>query len=150
MIYHADELGEDPEPLKDPDAELYRLKQQLADLQDEEASIRKKAELQSMRRQIQELLSDSDEETESSDSRSSSDSYFDDSSDDQSKKKKKNKSKKKKSGINAKTSDRVKHPKKWPQSHLQFEYVNKQVKFDDLDFKLFVAVTITLPMSLRV
>lgn len=213
-IYHADELGEDREPLKDPDAELYRLKQQLADLQDEEASIRKKAELQSMRRQIQEqkervetlrgtlsndsklskklkksekterkkkpvssiektskhetvlnddvtldtlrknkslkskvsselrklqLLSDSDEETDSSDSRSSSDSYFDDSSDDQSKKKKKNKSKKKKSGINAKASDRVKHPQKWPQSHLQFEYVNKQVKFDELDFKLFVA-----------
>ena len=49
------------------------------------------------------------------------------------------KSRKKVSGINAKASDRVKYPQRWPQSHLQFEYVNKQMKFEDLDFKLFVA-----------
>ena len=85
------------------------------------------------------LLSDSD--TDSSEG-SSSESYFDstDTSDlDSKKKKKKQKHKKKKSGINAKASDRVKNPQKWPHSHLQFEYVNKQVKYDELDFKLFVA-----------
>ena len=41
---------------------------------------------------------------------------------------------KKKSGINANASDRVKNPQKWPHSHLQFEHVNKQVKFDELNF----------------
>ena len=34
---------------------------------------------------------------------------------------------------------RVRYPQKWPQSHLQFEYVNYQVKFDELDFKLFIS-----------
>ena len=85
------------------------------------------------------LLSDSD--TDSSEG-SSSESYFDstDTSDlDSKKKKKKQKHKKKKSGINAKASDHVKNPQKWPHSHLQFEYVNKQVKYDELDFKLFIA-----------
>ena len=56
----------------------------------------------------------------------------------------KNKDKKKKkhklkSGITAKASDRVKHPQKWPQAHLQYEHVSKQVQFKDLDFKLFIA-----------
>lgn len=46
---------------------------------------------------------------------------------------------KKKSGIKAKSSDKVLSPQKWPHAHLQFEYVNKQVKFDDLDFKMFIA-----------
>ena len=49
------------------------------------------------------------------------------------------KNKKKKSGINAKASDRAKSPQKWPHSHLQFEHVNKQVKFDELNFQLFIA-----------
>ena len=89
-----------------------------------------------------ELLSDT--ETDSSESSSSSESYFDSSdesvSDSKKKKQKhKKKKKKKKSGINAKASDRVRNPQKWPHSHLQFEYVNKQVKYDELDFKLFVA-----------
>ena len=69
----------------------------------------------------------------------SSESYFDGSSGEVKESKKKQKHKKKKSAVNAKASDRVRHPQKWPQSHLQFEYVNKQVKFDELDFKLFVA-----------
>ena len=55
------------------------------------------------------------------------------------KRKKQKKYKKKKSGINAKASDRVNNPQKWPHSHLQFEHVNKQVKFDELNFQLFVA-----------
>ena len=84
------------------------------------------------------LLSDS--EADGSDG-SSSESYFDSSSDNakSESKKKKKKHRTKKSGINAKASDRVKHPQKWPHSHLQFEFVNKQVKYDELDFKLFVA-----------
>ena len=86
-----------------------------------------------------ELLSDT--ETDSSESSSSSDSFFDssDESVSDSKKKKQKHKKKKKPGINAKASDRVRNPQKWPHSHLQFEYVNKQVKYDELDFKLFVA-----------
>ena len=68
---------------------------------------------------------------DSSDSSSASD-------DDNSKKKKKHK-KHKKSGINAKASDRVKNPQRWPHAHLQYEFVNRQVKFDDLDMKMFIA-----------
>ena len=64
-------------------------------------------------------------------------SYF--TEDDSGDKKQKSKKKKKKSGINSKASDRVKFPQRWPQAYLQFEYVNKQVKFDDLDFKQFIA-----------
>ena len=66
-----------------------------------------------------------------SDSLSTSDS-------DSSKKKKKHK-KHKKSGINAKASDRVKNPQCWPHAHLQYEFVNKQVKFDEHDMRLFIA-----------
>ena len=52
---------------------------------------------------------------------------------------KKKKSHKKKSGIRAKASDKVKYPQKWPHSHLQFEHVNKQIKYDEFDFELFIA-----------
>ena len=55
------------------------------------------------------------------------------------KKKSSKRTSKKMSGINAKASDKVRYPQRWPHAHLQFEYVNKQVKFEDLDFKLFVA-----------
>ena len=54
-------------------------------------------------------------------------------------KKHKKKSKSKKSGINAKASDRVKFPQSWPHAHLQYEYVNKQMTYDELDFKMFIA-----------
>ena len=73
----------------------------------------------------------------SKDEKQSDVSYLTD--DDSSDKKKKKKGKKKKSGINSKASDRVKFPQRWPQAYLQFEYVNKQLKFDDLDFKQFIA-----------
>lgn len=43
------------------------------------------------------------------------------------------------SGIKAKASDKVRFPQQWPHSNLQYEYVNKAVKFDELDFKLFIA-----------
>ena len=35
--------------------------------------------------------------------------------------------------------DKVKSPQKWPHAYLQFEYVNKQVKFDELDYRMFIA-----------
>ena len=77
------------------------------------------------------LSSSSSSESESTDSSSTD-------SDSSKKKKKKHKSKKhKKSGINAKSSDKVKDPQRWPHAYLQYEFVNKQVKFDELDFKLF-------------
>ena len=77
--------------------------------------------------------SSSSSESESTDSSSTD-------SDSSKKKKKKHKSKKhKKSGINAKSSDKVKDPQRWPHAYLQYEFVNKQVKFDELDFKLFLA-----------
>lgn len=78
--------------------------------------------------------------SETAESSSNSSSGTSSSSDSKSHKKhKKKKSNKKKSGISAKASDKVKYPQKWPHSHLQFEYVNKQVKYDELDFKLFIA-----------
>ena len=82
------------------------------------------------------LLSDSSISSSESES-----SYFEDSDDDcKSEKKSKKKHKhKKKSGINANASDKVCHPQKWPHAHLQYEHVNKYVKYDELDFKLFIA-----------
>ena len=64
------------------------------------------------------------------------------SSEERKKSKSKDKKKKKhklKSGITAKASDRVKHPQKWTQAHLQYEHISKQIQFKDLDFKLFIA-----------
>ena len=55
-----------------------------------------------------------------------------------SEKKKKHK-KKRKSGMVKKSSDHVKSPQTWPHSALQYEYVSKSVKYEDLDFRLFVA-----------
>ena len=82
--------------------------------------------------------SSSSSESESTDSSSTD-------SDSSKKKKKKHKSKKhKKSGINAKSSDKVKDPQRWPHAYLQYEFVNKQVKFDELDFKLFLAGEISI------
>ena len=87
-------------------------------------------------------LNDNEDTCSSSDDTSVSDgSYFkSDKSDKEEEKKKKRKKKKKvKSGINAKAADRVKHPQRWPQAYLQFEFVSKQLKYDDLDFKQFIA-----------
>ncbi|CAC5393055.1 unnamed protein product [Mytilus coruscus] len=53
--------------------------------------------------------------------------------------KKKRKDKKTKSGIKAKASDKVKTQLLWPQSALQYEFVNESVSFNDLDPKLFTA-----------
>ena len=72
-------------------------------------------------------------------STSSSDHSSDTNDNTDRKSKKKKKTHKKKSGISAKASDRVKFPQKWPHAHLQREYVSKHVKFEELDFKLFIA-----------
>lgn len=48
-------------------------------------------------------------------------------------------SKKKQSGIVAKATDKVKNPQLFPHNYLQFEYVNKDIKFKQLNFKQFVA-----------
>ena len=82
---------------------------------------------------------DSDRSFISSSSSDSDDSSSDNHSNSKSKKKNKKKKKKKKSGISAKASDKVKFPQEWPHAHLQYEHVNKHVKFQDLNFKLLVA-----------
>ena len=83
---------------------------------------------------------DSDSSFISSSSSDSDDSSSDDQSHSNSKAKKKNKrKKKKKSGISANVSDKVKFPQEEPHAHLQYEHVNKHVKFQDLNFKSLVA-----------
>jgi hypothetical protein len=88
----------------------------------------------------------------SSDSSSSSDNGCESSSSDDSddacshshvvakvKRKHKHKASKTRSGIRVKSSDKVRYPQIWPQSMLQFQFVNKSVRYNDLDFNLFVA-----------
>ena len=80
------------------------------------------------------------ESTSSSSSSSSLSSSDDESTDSECRSKSKKKTKKKlKSGINAKASDKVKFPQEWPHAHLQYEHVDKQMKFKELTFRLFVA-----------
>jgi hypothetical protein len=43
------------------------------------------------------------------------------------------------SGIEAKSSDRVKFPQKYPHSQLRFEYVSQNYTFEELTFNLFIA-----------
>ena len=77
-------------------------------------------------------VTSSDTDSDTSSSRSSdSDSYSSDKGHSKSKKQKK----KNRSGINAKSSDKVKFPQGWPHAHLQYEH-DKHVKFQDLNFKL--------------
>lgn len=107
--------------------------------------LRKDEKLRKMvRKELVSLGLESEDSSSDSSSSDSSESSSSDTSSVSSKankknKKKKKKSHKKKSGISVKSSDKVKFPQSWPHSHLQFEYVNKRVKFDDLDFKLFIA-----------
>ena len=82
------------------------------------------------------VLSESDSELTSSVSDSDTDSS---SSVDKKKIKKIKKSNNKKSGMVAMATDHVVNPQIWPQTNLQYEYVNKGVTFQQLDFKLFVA-----------
>ena len=101
-------------------------------------------ELQSLGLKITSLSSDSSDSSSDSSLSSDSDSDTDTSYSSSRKcKKKKKKSKKqhlkKKSGIKAKSSDKVKAPQKWPHAHLQYEFVNKEMKFEDLDYRLFIA-----------
>ena len=77
-------------------------------------------------------------DTATSSSSSSEGESSDSDIDKKKKKKKKKKYHKKKSGMKAKSADKVKFPQKWPHAHLQYEYVNKQMSFQDLDFKMFI------------
>ena len=53
-----------------------------------------------------------------------------------------------KSGIKAKAEDRVKYPQVWPHSALQGgEFVNKSIKFQDLDFRALVAGEMEICLS---
>ncbi|CAG2244315.1 unnamed protein product [Mytilus edulis] len=65
----------------------------------------------------------------------------DNSGDDSESEKKKNKRSKRKikSGIQSKSSDKVKNQLLWPHSALQYEYVNESTSFKSLDIKLFTA-----------
>ena len=86
-----------------------------------------------MKKKKQRPVSDSDS---SSSSESDSDSDSASSSTENCKYKK---SKAKKSGIVSKPTDKVKNPQSFPHNYLQFEYVNKDLKFKQLNFKQLVA-----------
>ena len=45
----------------------------------------------------------------------------------------------KKSGIQAKASESVSNPQRYPHSHLRFEFVNNSIDFDKLELNMFVA-----------
>ena len=77
--------------------------------------------------------------SEASDSSSNSDSDNSSASNSSSSKRKKKNKRKVKSNMVAKASDDVVNPQTWPQTSLQYEYINKSISFQDLDFKLFVA-----------
>jgi hypothetical protein len=87
------------------------------------------------------------ESTESMDSNSDSDSSNTSESDGDSKKKVFKSKRKVKSGMVARASDDVQNPQTWPQTALQYEYINKSVAFQDLDFKLFVAGELEIIIS---
>ena len=87
------------------------------------------------------------ESTESMDSNSDSDSSNTSESDRDSKKKVFKSKRKVKSGMVARASDDVQNPQTWPQTALQYEYINKSVAFQDLDFKLFVAGELEIIIS---
>ena len=49
--------------------------------------------------------------------------------------------------MSRKASDKVKHPQIWPHSVLQYEFVSENVKFKDLDLKMFVAGELEILMT---
>ena len=49
--------------------------------------------------------------------------------------------------MSKKASDKVKHPQIWPHSVLQYEFVSENVKFKDLDLKMFVAGELEILMT---
>ena len=84
------------------------------------------------------------------DSNSDSDSSNTSESDRDSKKIVFKRKRKVKSGMVAKASDDVQNPQTWPQTALQYEYINKSVAFQDLDFKLFVAGELEIISSCKI
>ena len=105
--------------------------------------LRNEKQLKSKVQKIMKQFSLNDDDSSSVDTSVSGGSYFEsdksDNDSDDEKKKKKKKKKKVKSGINAKAADRVKRPQRWPQAYLPYEFVSKQLKYDDLDMKQFIA-----------
>lgn len=95
-------------------------------------------------KELSKLVLKSNSEDTSSDSSSSDVSSSFDSADDEyasisaKRRRKIPGKKKKKTGISAKSSDKVKFPQKWSHAHLTSEYVNRHLKFVELDLKLFV------------
>ena len=51
----------------------------------------------------------------------------------------KKKQRSKKFGTSAKSSDKAKDLQRWPHAYLKYVFVNRQDKYDELDFKLFSA-----------
>ena len=49
--------------------------------------------------------------------------------------------------MSKKASDKDKHPQIWPHSVLQFEFVSENVKFKDLDLKMFAAGELEILMT---
>lgn len=97
---------------------------------------------------------DSDDLSTSADSEEEkSDVSTSDSSEDESESKKKSKhkkSKKLKSGMLDKPSDKIKHKIDWPQSELNFEYVNSPIKFSELEFDMLVAGELEILSSSKI
>lgn len=54
------------------------------------------------------------------------------------------------SGMVKKACDDVVNPQIWPHSMLQYEYVNRNTKFQDLDFRLFVAGELEIITSSKI
>ena len=71
-------------------------------------------------------------------------------SDQDSKKKVLRRKRKVKSGMVAKASDDVHNPQTWPQTARQYEYINKFVAFQDLDFQRFVAGELEIISSRKI
>lgn len=81
---------------------------------------------------------------------SNSESSYTSESDQDSKKKVFKSKRKVKSEMVAKSSDDVQNPQTWPQTALQYKYINKSVAFQDLDFKHFVAGELEIISSRKI
>ena len=114
---------------------------------DNEKSVKSKS---AKRLSKKETLAVLDSSTESEENEVTSDSDSSSDSDDHRKKSKKGKSKKRRSGMVKKASDDVVNPQIWPHSLLQYEYVSKSTKYQDLDFRLFVAGELEIITSSKI
>jgi hypothetical protein len=56
---------------------------------------------------------------------------------------------KKKSGLNVTSKQRTKHPQDCPQSKMQLEYANKNIKYEYLKYNQFVAGEIEIIIACK-